>query len=452
MTARADATSTAHAGMKPAAATIMAATDKLGLATGATQASADALCDRAVERHRDGEPERAVAACVEALAIDPGHGPARLNLACILRELDRLEEAVVHATRAEAVGLARGDQGLVVDARFNRGLARLGLGELAEGWADWNARLGQPQWTRFDPARRWNGEPLAGRRLVVRREQGIGDELFFATCYKALLRRCGGPGGGPVAIECDLRIQAALARALLGVALPDVALHGIDTVAGRAAAQSGLPLPAGARRAPEGDLWVAAGSLPGLLGRPVDLPPDGALLAPLPALATRWRQRLDALPGAGPVVGLCWRSSMASGRRDRLQAAIGDLAPLLQLPDIRPAGLQIGPRPGELAEAEALAGRKLETFPELDLANDFEQALALVAACDLVIAVGTWIVPLAGMVGTPVWYLMPLRDYWTVGTDTIPWFDDMRCYDAREGRFADAAARMAQDFRLGGWR
>jgi ADP-heptose:LPS heptosyltransferase len=197
---------------------------------------------------------------------------------------------------------------------------------------------------------------------------------------------------------------------------------------------------------------VAAGSLPGLLGRPIDLPADGPLLAPLPAHATRWRQRLETLPGTGPVVGLCWRSSMASGRRDRLQAAIGDLAPLLHLPDICPVGLQIDPRPGELAEAEALAGRRLGTFPELDLANDFEQALALVAACDLVIAVGTWIVPVAGLVGTPAWYLMPLRDYWTVGTETIPWFDDMRCYDARAGRFADAAARMAQDIHLGGWR
>ncbi|MCC7046958.1 MAG: tetratricopeptide repeat protein [Alphaproteobacteria bacterium] len=425
----------------------MAASDSLDLAIAHGAASADALCDLAVGHHRNGEPERAVAACIEALALAPDHGPARLNLACILRELDRLEEAVAHASRAEAVGLARGDRGLVADARFNRGLARLGLGELAEGWADWDARLSQPQWLRFDPARRWNGEPLAGRRLVVRREQGIGDELVFATCYRALLERCAGPEGGPVLFECDLRIEAALARAL-----PGAALHGIDTVAGRAAAQAGRTVPPSARRAPEGDLWVAAGSLPGLVGRPIDLAPDGALLAPLPALATHWRQRVDALPSAGPVVGLCWRSSMAGNRRDRLQAAIGDLAPLLRLPGIRPVGLQIAPRPEELAEAEALAGRKLETFADLDLANDFEQALALVAACDLVIAVGTWIVPLAGMAGTPAWYLMPLRDYWTVGTETIPWFDDTRCYDAREGRFADAAARMAQDIRLGGWR
>lgn len=425
----------------------MAAVESLERAAHAVQPSADILCDLALARHRSGDPEGAVAACVEALALDPDHGPARLNLACILRELDRLEECVVHADRAEATALAAGDPGLAADARFNRGLARLGLGLIAEGWGDWDARLSQPLWTRFDPAGRWRGERLAGRRLVVRREQGIGDELFFATCYPALLRRLSGPGGGPVLIECDARLHGPLTRAL-----PGAALHSIDTVAGRGAALVGRPVPPSAMRAPAGDLWVAAGSLPGLLGLPFGHSPTKPLLEPLAESARYWRQRLAALPGAGPVVGLCWRTSMHAPRRDRLQASIDDLAPILRQPGLRLVSLQIAPRPEELARAAALAGRPIETFPELDLANDFEQALALAAAIDLVVSVGTWAVPLAGVAGTPAWYLAALRDYWTLGTETIPWFARTRRYGASEGAFARAAARMAEDIGRGDWR
>jgi tetratricopeptide (TPR) repeat protein len=430
-----------------AAGNAVSAVEALERAAAALPRSADILCDLALARHRSGDPDGAVAACAEALALEPEHGPARLNLACVLRELDRLEECIVHADRAEATGMATGDQGLAADARFNRGLARLGLGLIAEGWADWEARLAQPIWTRFDPSRRWQGEPLAGRRLVVRREQGIGDELFFATCYPALLRRTSGPGGGPVVIECDIRLAGPLGRAL-----PGAALHGIDTVAGRGAALAGRPTPPSAMRAPAGDLWVAAGSLPFLLGQPAFNQPPAPLMAPLAEPAARWKRRLAALPGSGPVVGLCWRTSMAAPRRDRLQARVEDLAAILRLPEIRPVVLQIAPRPEELARAAELAGRPLETFPELDLADDFEQALALVSALDLVVSVGTWIVPLAGMAGTPAWYLAALRDYWTLGTERVPWFAATRRYGASGGTFAAAAARLAADLARGAGR
>lgn len=422
----------------------MSAAHHLERGAAAAPPSADLLCDLAIARHRCGDAEGAARACAEALALDPGHGPARLNLSCILRELDRLEEAVGHASSAEATGIAAGDVGLTADARFNRGIARLGLGRLAEGWRDWDARLEQPIWTRFDPARRWTGAPLAGRRLVVRREQGIGDELFFATTYPELLRRA---AGSPVVIECDARLLGALSRAL-----PGAALHAIDTVAGRGAALAGRPTPPGAARAPAGDLWVAAGSLPGIFGQPLPARPVSPLFSPLPELAARWRQRLAALPGSGPIVGLCWRSSMAAPRRDRLQAAIDDLAPILRRPDIRPVGLQLAVRPDEVERIAAIAGRPIETFPDLDLGNDFEQALALVAALDLAISVGTWIAPLAGTVGTPVWYLAALADYWTLGTDTIPWFARARRYAASGGDYASAAARAAADLARGDWR
>lgn len=432
----------AHGRRQLAAGQAMEAAAALESATEIEPVSADVFCDLAIAHHRAGDPLRAVAACREALARAPDHAAANLNLACILRELDRLGESVAHADRAERIALQTGDGPLLADARFNRGLAKLGLGQVDAGWQDWDGRLAQPLWTRFDPARRWTGQKLDGRTLVVRREQGIGDELFFAACYPELLRRAAGNSttGGPVVIEADARLAPALARAL-----PGATLHAIDTVAGREAAMAGRPAPASAARAPMSDLWVAAGSLPGLLGLP---DPSAPLLTPQPELRQRWIERLAALPGTGPVVGLCWRSNQASARRDRFQAGIEQMAPLLRLENIRCVSLQIG-----LTDRErALAGASLHHFPDLDLANDLEQALALVSALDLAVSVGTWIVPLAGMVGTRAWYLSALRDFWTLGQDTIPWFRGMRVLPTAEGDFTASAAVAAQAIAAGGWR
>jgi hypothetical protein len=217
-------------------------------------------------------------------------------------------------------------------------------------------------------------------------------------------------------------------------------------VAGREAAAAGRPVPASAARAPIGGKWVAAGSLAGLIGLPE--PQDAPLLHPLPELLAAWRGRLAALPGKGPLIGLCWRTSLASGRRDRLQAAPEHLAPLLALPDARFISLQIGARPAELATLDRLAGRPIARFDDLDIAHDLEQAIALAAALDLVVSVGTWIAPLAGAVGTPVAYLAALRDYWTLGGDTIAWCGRSRVYPATHGY--DAACRaLAADIALG---
>ncbi|MCK6453887.1 MAG: hypothetical protein L6R19_23980 [Alphaproteobacteria bacterium] len=401
--------------------------------------SADAWCDLALGRHLAGDGEAALDACRRALALDPAHAAARLNLACILRELDRLEEAAMQAESVAVLARNRGDAALLADARFNRALALLGLGRLEDAWADYDARLALPPWTRFAADRRWRGEKLGGRGLVLRREQGIGDELMFASLYPKLVRSAQGQDGGAVTIECDARLAAPLARSL-----PGTALHPIDTVAGRAAAAAGLPPPPGAARAVAGDCWAAAGSLPGILGLPEHHRDDSPLLSPLPELAVRWRQRLAALPGRGPLVGLCWRTSLSTGRRDRLQAAIAELAPLIALADVRFVSLQIGARPDELAELAARAGRQVADFPDLDLANDLEQALALVAGLDLVVSVGTWIVPLAGAAGTRACYLAALRDYWTLGGERVAWFAGARAYRASPG-YADAAAAVAAD-------
>src|SRR5688572_11101831 len=77
------------------------------------------------------------------------------------------------------------------EARLNRALAALKHGRSAEGWADYEARKSAcgnyvPRDFGFPE---WNGEPLADKSILVYAEQGLGDQLMFASCLPELLQQ-----------------------------------------------------------------------------------------------------------------------------------------------------------------------------------------------------------------------------------------------------------------------
>ena len=70
----------------------------------------------------------------------------------------------------------------------------------------------------------WNGLPLAGRRIVLFAEQGLGDTLQFVRFCQVLKRQ----GAGEVILECPERLADVLLRmpgidqfVLPGEPLPD---------------------------------------------------------------------------------------------------------------------------------------------------------------------------------------------------------------------------------------
>jgi ADP-heptose:LPS heptosyltransferase len=62
--------------------------------------------------------------------------------------------------------------------------------------------------------------------------------------------------------------------------------------------------------------------------------------------------------------------------------------------------------------------------------NDFDDTAAIIALCDLVIAVDTAVVHLAGAMGRPVWVMLPFApDWrWTLDGDSTPWYPTARLF------------------------
>src|SRR5262249_2087237 len=97
--------------------------------------------------------------------------------------------------------------------RLNRAVLHLLTGNLAAGWQDYAARLAiankVPAPDHNLP--RWNGESLAGQRLLVTGEQGVGDQIMFASMLGELSARASREGGA-LLLDCEPRLVSLFAR------------------------------------------------------------------------------------------------------------------------------------------------------------------------------------------------------------------------------------------------
>lgn len=392
--------------------------------------------NRGVVRLRRGDGDAAAADHRAAIQRHAETASAWLNLGMALRRLGRRNDAVVAVRRAVALAPALADaaanlgrllvetegagaalrwtgRALAIDpdepaARFNQGVVRLGQGALAEGWKGYDARFRARALTSAArPADRpaWGGESLAGRRILVWGEQGIGDVLMFATVLPDLVARA-----GRVELECDSRLVPLLARSFPTAAVHPPADGPMDV-----------------------DVQAAIGSLPRYL-RP-GLAAFAAAAAPLAvdaAEAGRWRARLGPL-GPGLRLGVAWRSGVMTGDRIGEYTTLADWGPVLTLAGVHAVNLQYGDCAAELEEAEGRFGVRIHRWPDIDLRDDLDRVAALMSVLDLVIAPATSVGELAAAVGAPTWRFGPPGDWTRLGTAVRPWFPTMRIFATRPG-------------------
>jgi tetratricopeptide (TPR) repeat protein len=361
---------------------------------------------------QDGHAETALPYAHEALMREPA-APNAATLSCILIDLGRNEEALavtsldlpdapgsveLFLNRSIALeGLGHGEEAITAAraalaaapdrpaARHHLAATLLAAGELTpEAWALYEGRAGlagAPTWP--DPARRWRGQDLAGKTLLVHAEQGLGDTIQFVR-YAPMLA-CRGA-------RVILAVQPALVRLLRQT-------PAVDSIVAAGAAL------------PEYDLYCPLLSLPGLLGTTLDTIPavlPYALSPPTPARS-------------GPLrVGLVWAGNpgFADDRKRSVDAAL--LGSLVAVQGARFYSLQFG-HPGPLPDGitDLLAG-----------VSDFADTAERIAELDLVIAVDTAVAHLAATMGKPVWLLSRFRGCWRwlQGRDDSPWYPSMRIF------------------------
>lgn len=328
----------------------------------------------------------------QALAVKPDFAEVWNNLGNVLQSQLRLTEAVAAYDRAIAIR----PEG--ADAHYNRSLALLAAGDFVRGWAGYEWRW---KWDGFGtpmPAFRqpfWRGEDVAGKRVLLWGEQGIGDTIHFVRYARLVAER-----GARVTLAAPAELHSLL-RGMPGVEQilePGESIH-------------------------EFDFHAPLLSLPHIFGTRIDTVPNQVPY--LPWVAADFFPVPEAALGQFKV-GIVWGGG-AKYKKDRLRSVTLDhFRECLALAGVTFYSLQVGPRAAELAQlppgvtVHDVGGR----------ARDFRDTACAMGQMDLVISTCTSTLHLAGAFGRPTWALLAHAPCWRwlAGHDDSPWYPTMRLF------------------------
>lgn len=345
----------------------------------------------------------------KAIDIDPEYLDAHCNLGSALQSLGSMDDSIASFRRALALvpkgpanddGESGDENGENADLHWNLALALALLqnGDYAEGWAEYEWRWKNPNFTtpaKDVPEPLWDGGDISGKTLLLHDEQGIGDTMQFIRYAPLAAAK-----GARVVVECRAGLTRLFAE-----------MESINQVAER-----GGDLPAF-------DCHAPLMSLPRIFETTLDTVP-----AEIPYLSAPEGTPVDARihEGGGLSVGFAWAGS-PTHKNDANRSVDPDrFEPLFDVPGTRFFSLQVGgARPG--FEALSAAETVFDLGPDL---SDFADTAAAIQALDLVISVDTAVVHLAGALGRPVWLLAPFATsyMWLAERDDSPWYPSLRLF------------------------
>jgi tetratricopeptide (TPR) repeat protein len=384
----------------------------------------------------EGDPATSITFFDEALRHDAAFAKARYNRGNARLVLGELDGAFEDCQTAMSAAMSEEERLMMQLARSTIRIAR---GQVGEGWDDYEARL-QPRFadvTHFMiDAPRWAVEDdLAGKTLLLMGEQGLGDEVMFANTIPDLLEALG--PGGKLLIAVEPRLIPLFQRSF---PTAEVGAHSTWNVDGHTV--RGAPFVGDHGRL---DLWAPMASLLRRFRRSAEaFPARTGFLTPAPARIAHWRGLLPA----GPRVGLLWKSLVSSGARHRFFSPFEQWKPVLAAPGVTFVNLQYGDCAEELAAARRDLGVEIWNPPGIDLKQDLDDVAALCCALDLVVGPSNATSCLAGASGAPLWLLSTPGAWPMLGTDRYPWYPQARVFrPAALGQWEPAMRAMAQALR-----
>lgn len=334
---------------------------------------------------QNGTPQRALELCNQALAIQSNHDAA-LN---------------------------------------NKGLALLEMGRYTEGFPCYEAReitekKQERNYAVDSTIPLWDGTP--GKTVVVYGEQGIGDEIMFASVLPDMTKQC------TVILDAHPRLADIFRKSF-----PNLIVYGTRK-------KSELEWPS----LYQIDAKIPIGSLCQFFRkRPEDFPGHPYLIAD-----QRYLPHVDRYleSSSRPKVGISWKGGTKKTNLNSRTIDLETLLPLLKL-DVDFISLQYTKETAEeIARFEAKHGIKIHHYQHL--IDDYDYTAALVSQLDLVISVPQSVVHLAGALGVPAWQLTPKKAMWQMGVygQDMPWYHCVKNYwQGDDAKWEPVIKRVKED-------
>lgn len=358
----------------------------------------------------------------QALHLNPEFTAAYINLGDALKTNGSINDAIDSYHKALKLDPEN------ADAHFNLSLALLLSGDLATGWQEYEWRW---QWEHFKAPKRnlpqteWQGEELAGKSVVVWGEQGIGDEIMFASMLADLTGDT-----NEAIIECEPRLKPIFERSFSSATfVPKADQPQIDLINAKA------------------DYQIAIGSLGQRYRRSIDAFPkhDGYLQADTNQ-SNQFRQNYRGQFPGKKLIGISWKSG--NEELGAARSATLDLwQPVFENTDCAFINLQYGDVAAELSALKQETGSEIYHDDSVDPLKNMDTFAAQLTALDLVISIDNSTVHLAGAMGVPTWTLLPTApDWrWMLECSTSPWYPAMRLFRQQNiGSWADVFEHVSK--------
>jgi len=339
-------------------------------------------------------PEDALESYNRALELAPRNASLLFNRANVLQQLARMDEAL------ESYGQALAYNPGLSEAKMEQSHCRLAMGDFKRGFREYesrweNAQLKSAKLRSSEPL--WLGEQsLTGKTILLWAEQGLGDTIQFLR-YVPLVAQTAG--------LTILRVPPPLRSLAQTLDCPVSIITFGDAL-------------------PPHTFNCPLMSLPLAFGTTLEsIPSDVPYLSAKADQVENWRNQLG--PRTRLRIGLVWAGRRYEPVNRTRDMGLEVLDPLTRL-DVEIMSLQ-----KEIPDQDR---RVLESMPKItclgEKLSDFADTAALIENLDMVIAVDSAVVHLAGAQGKPVWIMLRRSGEWRwlLERSDSPWYPTARIF------------------------
>ena len=336
-----------------------------------------------------------------ALALEPKSKPGLNNMALLKVYDGKPEEAIRYARKSLDLDPTQWD----VSETY--GYANLMLGNWEEGWKGYDKMIGHSKarpWKPLEGLERWDGTP--GQTVHVRGEQGIGDEISFASILPDAMKDI------KVVFECDHKLESLFKRSFPGLEIYGTRFEGNRKWGNKQKIDASFLL---------GSLALHYRK------KKEDFPGTPYLIAD-DERRLQWKALLDRLPGK--KVGIAWTGGLKNTFMGRRSVSLETLLPLLKTPGISWVSLQYKDHTEEIDAFEKEHGIKIHHWKRGAESRDYDDVAALVMELDSVVSVTTAIIHLCGALGKECHVLVPKQPRWFYGLKgtSVPWYNSVKLH------------------------
>ena len=363
----------------------------------------------------EGNYSKSIDLYLKALQINPQNYAIINNLAKAYFDCDKLEMAKECCLKALKLNKNDGNIQKILSLIYLR------KQNYKDGWAYFDGRLNLSDFVEKNSTIKNIRSKLINKKrlekklkLLVLREQGIGDEILYGTMYSDLLSYCEN-----VTIECDPRLKNIFSKSFPkskncflefgAVSLDKTLLEGFDNA-------------------------IYAGSLGKFFRNKHEDFNSGIYLKADDKLVNGSKLKLEGLDNKINI-GISWKSFKNRYSKEK-SLTLEDFDKIFETKNCNFINLQYGNVLEEINDYNKKFNKNIITLENLDLINDFDNLAAVLKNLDLFISVSNSTAHLAGALGVQTLLIRPdnhaVFHYWNQPDNKTPWYKSINFISRNE--------------------